>query len=171
MLFIAFNAAVDLIKASSPKDYALSDDPLLDDEVVSKESSRFKSKSELRRRSHQSIKNVSLSTPRKGNSSLKLYSVILIIWQLKWKLLISFFPFVLVLFGFMAFVFLNGGIVLGNVILILFLFFKLVLIHPFIQELKRTTLFPYILLRLCILVSYVGLPLLLFISVQRSLEI
>jgi alpha-1,2-glucosyltransferase len=36
------------------------------------------------------------------------------LWYFKWKVVIAFTPFASVLAAFVAFVFLNGGIVLGN---------------------------------------------------------
>ncbi|CAA7406325.1 unnamed protein product [Spirodela intermedia] len=115
ILFIAFNAAIDHVEAISQKYNLQSGDSaslLMEDEVVLNES-RFETKSKLRRRFQHSTKSVRPSISEKSSLVHELYAIILKMWRFKWRLLISFFPFILVLAGFMTFVFWNGSIVLG----------------------------------------------------------
>lgn len=72
ILFIAANAAIDLVEVISLKEHAQSGDsasPLMENDVVLNES-RFKTKSKLRRRFQHSTKSVHPSISERSSDSL-----------------------------------------------------------------------------------------------------
>ncbi|XP_078436171.1 DIE2/ALG10 family isoform X2 [Wolffia australiana] len=128
LLFVASNAAIGLMNASAPKGHDISgysSPPLMKNEAASNKT-KVLTKSELRRRFQRSIQpdespigeNLSSSTGQNKGFSLadlwhELYATIIMVWHFRWSLLVSFFPFILVLVGFVAFVLWNGSVVLG----------------------------------------------------------
>ncbi|KAJ3676673.1 hypothetical protein LUZ60_004085 [Juncus effusus] len=119
VLFVAGNGAISYIEDLYANNYKVK----IEENDNSRTDVEIKPISQnLRRRKKNNDKNTnkllsSDSSQRQLDYSLGLIHEIIYIcqkiWQFKWRVIIAFMPFILVLFAFVAFIFWNGGIVLG----------------------------------------------------------
>ncbi|MQL80019.1 hypothetical protein Taro_012487 [Colocasia esculenta] len=125
MLFIASNAAIVHAETIYEKYYVQSDytkaSSIEKDVKLSEIKSQTTSRLRRRTQNSKSCDNTFIHERPTSGCSFRdtpglfgeLCVIFLKMWFLKWKLLISFIPFVLVLAAFVTFVFWNGSIVLG----------------------------------------------------------
>lgn len=123
MLFVAANAAINFVEESYPKDCLQCDGHKieLEENLVLTENKSTPAAPTLRKRRIDSSKSTtntssSVATPAKCDASGfigEVLDVALKLWCLKWRILVSFAPFLVVLSAFGAFIIWNGSIVLG----------------------------------------------------------
>ncbi|KAL8245918.1 hypothetical protein R6Q59_007134 [Mikania micrantha] len=117
MLFVACIRVVDLVQAKQKHEDNILPEPKNDLFVSSKGvniSSNLKKRSSVTAISTANHE-MSFTSHRDHSSGLfsEIQGILLVLWHLKWELLVSFSPFVALLLAFAAFVVWNGSIVLG----------------------------------------------------------
>ncbi|KAI3796850.1 hypothetical protein L1987_39536 [Smallanthus sonchifolius] len=117
VLYAAFTGVVDLVQAKQKHEDDLFPEAKNDHFVSSKGVNI--SSSLKRRRSDNTIHTASHETSlpslpdRSSGLFSEIQSILLVSWRIKWKLLVSFSPFLALLLAFAAFVVWNGSVVLG----------------------------------------------------------